>query len=624
MVAAWEGIRDAAIRSAFVASLLRRIRSHEPGFPQGIGLRSRALWPERLAQDGERRSLLLRSTILAVEYSPYILRGVRSALLLGPADSAFLLEMAREGDEALRQKISMIFFMLDWEHPDVLTAISRGTEEGVIDRSLATRLYVELGSEMAQQLRDGYRREEREAIALQDAIDEKIQILNQLLDRSEGGEPDVWFRIWDSILVADWPGAHGWGGSSRLDQLSPWVYFDDPTRERIYLAARRCVLNGTRPPLDFLDQTGWPSWVTAEFAALLNTAERTPDDLLAVDDNVWGRWSTLVLWYPFTGTAERDRVFHGFLAQRLQPFLAAAEQVFDLYVSGNRNCSIVEGLCFHWSPEIANFVLDQTSRIDLANSSWDSLVALGLTEARQLFEEYLWEEFDRLSACEGEGRDARLITIVALLLRYAKSGTWDALRNFMYAEPSIGQEAIGRAGSLSEENKWLEHLEDSEIAGLYIWMNRLFPADIGHIQGATFFGGPVTIRLLRDSALVSMRSRGNLTVFGWVLQALPDLKWLPAQRAYVEEAHFRHRWRVETPEGLLRMAAENSVPWYLKERYQVVLLVGAFLGLAVGIVSLITAEGTWRIVTMIICSVIFFIIVGLVIRLRMSERRPKA
>jgi hypothetical protein len=175
MVAAWEGIRDAAIRSAFVASLLRRIRSHEPGFPQGIGLRSRALWPERLAQDGERRSLLLRSAILAVEYSPYILRGVCSALLLGPADSAFLLETAREGDAALRQKISMIFFMLDWEHPDVLTAISRGTEEGVIDRSLATRLYIELGSEVAQQLRDGCGREEREAIARQDAIDEKYE-----------------------------------------------------------------------------------------------------------------------------------------------------------------------------------------------------------------------------------------------------------------------------------------------------------------------------------------------------------------------------------------------------------------------------------------------------------------
>lgn len=622
MVAAWEGIGDAAIRSAFVASLLSRIRSHQPGFPQGIGLRSRAQWPERLAQNGERRSLLLRSAILAVEYSPYILRGVCSALLLVSTDSEFLLEMAREGDEALRQKISMIFFMLDWGHPDVLTAISRGTEEGVIDTSLATRLYVELGSEVAQQLRDDYERKEREAIARQNAIDERIGILNRLLDRSEGGEPDAWFYIWDSVLVADWPDAHGWGGASRLEQLSSWVYIDDPTRERIYLAARRCVLSGTRPPLDFLEQTGWPSWVTAEFAALLNTAERTPGDLLAVDDDVWQRWSTLALWYPFTGTGERDREFHGFLAQRLQPFLAAAERVFDLYISGSRNCSIVEGLCFHWTPEIADFVLNHTRRIYLANSCWDALVALGLAEARELFEEYLWEEFDRLSACEGEGRDARLVTIVALLLRHAKSGTWDALRNFMYAEPSIGQEAIGRAGSLSEENKWLEHLEDSEIAGLYIWMNRLFPADIGQIQGATFFGGPVTIRLLRDSALVSMRSRGNLAVFGWVLQALPDLKWLPAQRAYVEEAHFRHRWRVETPEGLLRMAAENSVPWYLKERYQVILLVGAFLGLAVGIGSLITAEGTWRIVTVIICSVIFFVLIGLLIRLRIAARRP--
>ena len=45
------------------------------------------------------------------------------------------------------------------------------------------------------------------------------------------------------------------------------------------------------------------------------------------------------------------------------------------------------------------------------------------------------------------------------------------------------------------------------------------------------------------------------------------------------------------------MAAENSEPWYSKERYQVILLIAALLGLAVGILSLITAEGIWRIVS---------------------------
>jgi hypothetical protein len=219
MVAAWEGIRNAAIRSAIVASLLSRLRSHEPGFPQGIGLRSRNQWPERLAQDGERRTLLLRSAILAVEYSPYILRGLCSALLLEPTDSELLLEMAREGDESLRQKIGMIFCMMGREHADVLTAIYRGTQESLLDGSLASLLNVELGSELAQQLRDDYGREEREALARQNAIDERRRILIQLLDRSEGGEPDAWFRIWDSVLVADWPDVHGWGGASRLNQL---------------------------------------------------------------------------------------------------------------------------------------------------------------------------------------------------------------------------------------------------------------------------------------------------------------------------------------------------------------------------------------------------------------------
>jgi hypothetical protein len=332
---------------------------------------------------------------------------------------------------------------------------------------------------------------------------------------------------------------------------------------------------------------------------------------------------SLDLWYPFSGTGERDRDFHGFLAQRLQPFLAAAEQVVNLFISGARNCSIVEGLSFHWTPEVTRFVLEKTRSIDLSNSSWNALSALGLAEAPQLFEEYLWEEFGRLCSRSGEGRDERLVTIVAILLRHAKPGTWNKLKNLIFAEPSIGREAISRTGDLSQENNWLAHMEDGEIAEFYIWMSRQFPADIGQIQGPTSLGSPVIIRMLRDSALVSMRSRGNLKIFRSVLKALPDLKWLPAQRAYVEEAHFRHRWLVETPEGLLRMAAENSVPWYLKERYQVIILIGALLGLAVGIVSLITADGSWRVVTIIVCSAVFFMLVGLLIRLRMLDHRPK-
>jgi hypothetical protein len=130
MVAAWEGIRDAAIRQAFSASLLSRVRNHQSAFPEEVGMRSRDQWSERLEHDDERRTLLLRTAIVSVEYSPYVMRGICGALRVGPADCELLLEMAREGDELLRQKVSMIFFMLGRENPNVLTAIYRGTQGG--------------------------------------------------------------------------------------------------------------------------------------------------------------------------------------------------------------------------------------------------------------------------------------------------------------------------------------------------------------------------------------------------------------------------------------------------------------------------------------------------------------
>jgi hypothetical protein len=250
------------------------------------------------------------------------------------------------------------------------------------------------------------------------------------------------------------------------------------------------------------------------------------------------------------------------------------------------------------------------------------LIELGLEEATLSFEPYVWEEFARLSRQGGESRDERLTTVVTLLLRRAKPGTWTALRGLIFAEPLIGSDALGRAGDVSHGNNWLEQLSDGEVAELYIWMNRQFAADIGQIQGAVSFSGPVAIRMLRESALVNMRNRGNLKVFRSVLQALPDVEWLPSQLAYVEEAHFHKQWQVETPDGLLRMAAENGVPWYLKKKPQIILFIVGFLSLAVGIVSIVAAQGMWREIFVVLGSVIFVLLAASVIRLQWLDRRP--
>jgi hypothetical protein len=109
-------------------------------------------------------------------------------------------------------------------------------------------------------------------------------------------------------------------------------------------------------------------------------------------------------------------------------------------------------------PEIARFMLEQTRRIDLANSCWDTLVALGLTEARELFEEYLWEEFGRLYTRFSEGRDERLTTIVALLLSHAKPGTWTALRDLIFRNRRLLRRRLVAPGTYPKEltgwDKW--------------------------------------------------------------------------------------------------------------------------------------------------------------------------
>jgi hypothetical protein len=622
MLAAWERLSEPSIREAFAITLLIRLRNHVHGFPRVISLSSEDRWQERLRQNDKRRILLLVTTVLLVEDSPYLIRQVCSTLLVGPSDSQTLLVMARAGNELTRRKISTIFFMLGWGNANTLDAIFRGTQEGVLDTRLESFLAIEPGSEIAEQLREDYGRENRAQAERQETIDNRLRALQQLLDRSEAGEPDIWFGIWDRILMASWPSVSSWSGSARLDRLGCWGYFDDPTCLRIYQAAESCVVNGTRLAMDFIGGNGWPSWASAEVSALLNTIERSPNALLAADDEAWQRWSTLSLWNTFNGEEERDRAARNFLARRIVPFLAAAEVILDIYVRQGRCYSISGGLGFDWPADFAQFLLDRIRRIELTNSCWDTLCSLGMAEAPRPFEEYLWEELSRLRNLWGNGRNERIITVINLLLHNCKPGTWTALSEVIYAEPIVGQDAIARVGDLSDRNNWIKAMTDGEIAEFYIWMSVQFPADIGQIRGVTFLGSPVRIRMLRDSTLIELRSRGNLKVFRSVLLVLSDLKWLRGQIPYVVEAHFRKKWKVETPTGLLQMAAENSVPWYMKERFQLLLLTLGLLSVAVSIAGFVTESNTSRLLALVISLLFFLAIAASLIRLRMLERKP--
>jgi len=79
---------------------------------------------------------------------------------------------------------------------------------------------------------------------------------------------------------------------------------------------------------------------------------------------------------PVHRSGERDRDFHGFLAQRLQPFIAATEQVFNLYISGSRNCSIVDGLRFRLGAGNRTFHVGTNPTHRFRELMLDALVAL--------------------------------------------------------------------------------------------------------------------------------------------------------------------------------------------------------------------------------------------------------
>jgi hypothetical protein len=621
---AWAQLESATIRESFVSLLLARLRHHIPAFPKEMSPKSQDIWSQRLRDDIARRHLLLQTGFDLVDDSPYSVVQLCGALLVSSSDGLLLLEFARSGSEIIRRKISVAISTLDRRDRETNDAIYRGLSENIVDINLEGLLSVDLTSDLAREAREHFEREEQKPIVREQRVQRKLAELTERLERSEAGDPDAWLRIWDEVLMQGWPDAPRWSGEVQLDQFRCWKLLDRATRDRLYQSAQRFLVSGSRQPLDFIGGHSWPSRAAAEFAALFNTIERSPDAALTADNNLWQRWSTLALWYAFTGLADRDRAVRVFLAKRTQPFVAALGEILDVYIQQGRCSSLTANLRFDWPPQIAHYILDRIRRLELTDFCWNDLYAVGMVEAPELFEKYLWEEYELLQKLISPGRNARLVTVINLLLRNSRTGTWTALRNVIFAEPSIGKDAIAEVSDITQLGNWTQKMGDGEIAELFIWMTRQYSEDAGMIQGASAiaFKGDFAVRTLRDTALVGLRNRGNSTVFRSVLQALPEVDWLPEQVAYVEEAHFRNQWKVETPKGLLQMAKDNAIPWYATERYQTISLYLALLGVGVGIANVLVVNTTARVITVAVAVSLLLPLLGKFIGLKRQHRPP--
>ncbi|GAF83494.1 unnamed protein product, partial [marine sediment metagenome] len=190
---------------------------------------------------------------------------------------------------------------------------------------------VELGSERAKKLREGYElsasRTQREPELLEPTPKDRIE---QGLDRSENGEPDIWWLFLREMTLEATSTHYG---QVPLDvrTLPGWLRADSHTQHRMLAAADRFLRRGPVDPLKWQrNPHSWGSFDTAAYSAFYILKQEAPDTYDALPGVVWARHVANVLCSPYFDADDGQKQQHEEIALRCYQ---QAREAFLFYLS---------------------------------------------------------------------------------------------------------------------------------------------------------------------------------------------------------------------------------------------------------------------------------------------------
>jgi hypothetical protein len=291
---------------------------------------------------------------------------------------------------------------------------------------------------------------------------------------------------------------------------------------------------------------------------LLHT--EAPDRLRALTDEDWRRWATAIISVPMTGDHDKSALVRLSYSSAPEETLAALDPIILKEDADHGHIFIIRELKDAWDGRLTAHLIDLAEHEVFKASSLRSLLEEMLQHDPARTEPYV---ANLLQTVTVTGDRERLIAVATAAFLYPTPTLWAILWPVVLDDEVFGKEvALAVADGLGAT--LLKPLSESQMADIYLWLDRLFPrTDDPRFDGMRMHqvGPREQACKMRDRTLMTLAARASTSACDELRRIFverPDETFLAEIIRGAESRRREATWEPLTAAQLLRLVADPA------------------------------------------------------------------
>lgn len=477
------------ILKAFANIVYYRLKNYDQITDKRIYNENEYSCEDILIQDDNKRHQILETIVIIFSQSEAEIIGVLSYNFPGiNQDFLWILEKLKQSSSEANQLAwaKLIWRLFKRYDPEQVNAILTVSEQIPILKAEFSKLIepIKLTSQRAIEERADYLQDlkNQERNKNQQLLDPppKERII-KYLDQFESGNINSWTQICDDITLM--PDSIYYEDrllfTPNITMLPGWKEAESLTKTRIIGAAKVYIDKADPKTLQWLGTNKFYYSTLAGYKALCLILQEEPEYICAIPDDIWEKWTAVILDYPKTGNPKDEEIRQELvkIAYRVAPdeVINTLMILIDKENQDNGSISIHHTLEKCWNQRLASAIFSKVKNHQLKPENLgnllDALISHNFDEAKTFAESLI-----SLPIPENADERAKVIAVAKALMISAKDAGWSVVWTAIQQDPDFGRELIESVSYSFEYTDSLEQrLKEEYIADLYIFLVQEYP-----------------------------------------------------------------------------------------------------------------------------------------------------
>jgi hypothetical protein len=568
LLKAWENFSIPGIANSFAKVALIQWKAY-----QRVITQSEYNFELELSQDSQKRRILLENIVLVISdhtKKSKLSQGYFQENILLNQNIFWILDKLQNTkcEEVQRNWVQLIEWIFNRQDAKQIDAIFTATQTNEILRNHFISYFqtIELNSELANNMKADYIRMQNwnskpKPQLLEQPPKERVILCLENLENTD--MLGWWSQL--NLEMTLLPQSKRYGNELEYDltKLPGWEEADQTIKQRIINGAKKYVLEQTEVAYDWIGTNTFDRLALAGCRALFLILKESQEFLDTLTDEIWQRWSPIIVAYPSYGTLNNNYYDLMEIAYKKAP----CETIKTLLILINKenkeheDTYIINKFVKCWDDNLKSTILTKITDDKLLQpNTIERLLREVLKDGYKPAKEFAKSLISNPLPIEPEEYQ-KIVLATRVLIENTDSDDWSLIWSMIQQDTKFGRKVFEAVANHHSFGLNL-NITEKQLADLYIWMIKQYPPNEDPVcEGVHQITNREMISDFRNSILTQLKERGtshSCLEIQRISKELPELTWM--NRVLVEAQIIRRRkeWNPPTPLDIFELISNTE------------------------------------------------------------------